>query len=149
MESLETISWVLRSGAGRRNSGGPSDPGRDGGLRRAESAAAVTAGLAVSRGMDDPVPADGHQHGAGLAAGLGLSETAGAGALNFLWTLLFFNLQLRLTAFFWLLALLGVVGWMVSQMERVDRTAAGLQIPYLIWLVFAGYLNFGVYLLNR
>ncbi len=69
--------------------------------------------------------------------------------MNFLWTLLFFNWQLRLTAFFWLLALLAVVAWMVAKMEPIDRTAAKLQIPYLVWLLFAGYLNFGVYLLNR
>lgn len=69
--------------------------------------------------------------------------------MNFLWTLVFFNLQLRLFAFFWLLGLLAVVGWMVTEMEQAQKTAARLQIPYLLWLLFAGYLNLGVYLLNR
>ena len=69
--------------------------------------------------------------------------------MNFLWTLLFFNLQLRLFAFFWLLGLLAIVGWMTAEMEQAQKTAARLQIPYLLWLVFAGYLNLGVYLLNR
>ena len=69
--------------------------------------------------------------------------------MNFLWTLLFFNLQLRLFAFFWLLGLLAIVGWMTAEMEQAQKTAARLQIPYLLWLVFAGYLNLGVFLLNR
>ena len=69
--------------------------------------------------------------------------------VNFLWTLLFFNLQLRLFAFFWLLGLLAVVGWMVSKMEPIDDTAAKLQIPYLVWLCFAAYLNFATWMLNR
>lgn len=69
--------------------------------------------------------------------------------MNFLWTLLFFNLRLRMFAFFWLLGLLAVVGWMTAEMEQAEKTAARLQIPYLLWLVFAGYLNLGVYLLNR
>ena len=35
------------------------------------------------------------------------------------------------------------------QRSRIDTTAAWLQVPYLLWVFFAGYLNLGVYLLNR
>ena len=49
----------------------------------------------------------------------------------------------------WLLLLLVLVGRMASEFEKTSVTAARLQIPYLLWLLFAGYLNLGVWLLNR
>ena len=30
----------------------------------------------------------------------------------------------------------------------MDKTAALLQIPYLLWVTFAAYLNYGVWMLN-
>ena len=38
---------------------------------------------------------------------------------------------------------------MTAAFDRVDRPAARLQAPYLIWLAFAAYLNAGIWLLNR
>ena len=70
-------------------------------------------------------------------------------AANFLWPLLFFVWKVRLLAFFWLILLLILVLRMVSEFERTSVTAARLQIPYILWLIFASYLNLGVYLLNR
>lgn len=70
-------------------------------------------------------------------------------ALNFCWSLIFFNLQAFSAAFFWLLALIGVVLWMFFTFRKVDPFAANLQIPYLLWLAFAAYLNAGVWYLNR
>lgn len=67
---------------------------------------------------------------------------------NFWWTLIFFNLQWRLFAFFWLLALLVLVVSMISRFSRISETAANLNVPYLVWLCFAAYLNMGVYILN-
>lgn len=68
---------------------------------------------------------------------------------NFVWPLLFFRLGMRLVAFFWLLMLLGLILLTASLFYGV-RKAAGLCLaPYLLWTVFAGYLNFGVYWLNR
>ena len=32
--------------------------------------------------------------------------------------------------------------------SEADRPAALMQIPYLLWILFAGYLNFGVWMLN-
>ena len=69
--------------------------------------------------------------------------------VNFLWSPLFFELKLRLVAFVWLLFLIALVVTMVIDFHRIDKTAAYLQIPYLIWLVFAGYLNLGVFILNN
>ena len=69
-------------------------------------------------------------------------------AVNFFWTILFFLLEARLFAFFWLLLLLGLAVWMAVSFARVNKTAGLLQIPYILWLLFAGYLNLSVYLLN-
>lgn len=69
-------------------------------------------------------------------------------ALNFLWSPLFFALELRLAAFFVLLAIFGLSVWMTVAFYRVRKSAGLLQIPYLVWLCFAGYLNFAAYLLN-
>ena len=70
-------------------------------------------------------------------------------AVNFLWGIIFFNFQAFGVAFFWLLLLIGLVLWMVLTFRTVDPLAAKLQIPYLLWLTFAAYLNLGVWYLNR
>ncbi len=68
--------------------------------------------------------------------------------LNMLWTPLYFALNLRLAAFVLLVILLIAVIVMTVQFYNVDKKAAYLQIPYIVWLVFAGYLNLATYLLN-
>lgn len=68
--------------------------------------------------------------------------------LNFVWPILFFKFQAYLAAFIWLLALLGLVIAMVLAFRRVSHAAAWLQLPYLLWVCFAAYLNCGVWLLN-
>ncbi len=68
--------------------------------------------------------------------------------LNMLWTPLYFALNLRLAAFVLLVILLIAVIIMTVQFYNVDKKAAYLQIPYIVWLVFAGYLNLATYLLN-
>ena len=70
-------------------------------------------------------------------------------AFNFFWSILFFNFQNFGLAFVWLLALWALILWMILSFWNVDKLAALLQIPYLIWVTFAAYLNFGVWLLNR
>ena len=62
--------------------------------------------------------------------------------MNLLWPVAFFVLKWRLLAFFWLLI-------MALRFCRKDKTAGRLQIPYTIWVLFATYLNFGVWILNR
>lgn len=68
--------------------------------------------------------------------------------LNFLWPILFFGLQWRLTAFFLLLGLWVAILLTVRAFSRVDERAGDLLLPYLLWVTFAGYLNLGVFLLN-
>ena len=69
--------------------------------------------------------------------------------VNFVWPLIFFNAQAYGFAFLWLLLLWTLVLWMILTWSKIDPFAAKLQIPYLIWLTFAAYLNFGVWYLNR
>lgn len=69
--------------------------------------------------------------------------------VNFLWTIIFFNLQAYFFAFLWLILLLVLIVLMIAGFSRINKTAAYLQIPYLLWVMFAGYLNFGIYMLNR
>lgn len=68
--------------------------------------------------------------------------------VNFFWSLIFFNAQAFGFAFFWLLLLLVLVVGMVLSFRQARPLAANLQIPYLLWLVFAAYLNIGVWMLN-
>ena len=68
---------------------------------------------------------------------------------NFVWTLLFFLLRVYGFSFLWLTALWVLILWMTLSFYELDRPAAWLQAPYLLWVLLAGYLNFGVWLLNR
>ena len=70
-------------------------------------------------------------------------------AVNFLWPILFFTMQAWLPAFLLLLVLILLVAACTLLFSCISRTAGRLLIPYLVWLLFAAYLNFGVYLLNR
>ena len=67
---------------------------------------------------------------------------------NFFWSIIFFNFQQFGLALLWLLILWALIVWMILAFRRVDRPAALLQIPYLLWVSFAAYLNLGVWLLN-
>lgn len=69
-------------------------------------------------------------------------------AMNFFWSILFFRFQMFGLALIWLAALWGVILWMITVFARVEPWAARLQIPYLVWVAFAGYLNLGVWILN-
>ena len=69
--------------------------------------------------------------------------------VNFLWPTIFFNLGWYLFAFIWLLLLWVLVFLMILRFKDINKTAAYLNIPYLIWLTFAAYLNLGIWILNR
>ena len=69
-------------------------------------------------------------------------------AVNFVWSLLFFNAKVYGFAFIWLALLWILIVLMICAFYQVDKTAAYLQIPYLLWVTFAGYLNFMVCQLN-
>ena len=69
--------------------------------------------------------------------------------VNFFWSIIFFNLEMYLLSFLWLLLLLLLIILMIMSFFKINKTAAYLQIPYLLWVTFAGYLNLGIYLLNK
>ena len=82
------------------------------------------------------------------ARNLGLNLFITQLVVNFFWSPLFFNAQAYGLAFFWLLLLLALVLGMILVFRKANPKAAVLQIPYLLWLIFAAYLNFGVWYLN-
>lgn len=61
----------------------------------------------------------------------------------------FFTLKWRLFAFIWIIILDVLVIVMIIDFFKKNKTAGLLQIPYLLWIIFASYLNLGVYLLNK
>lgn len=69
--------------------------------------------------------------------------------VNFFWSIIFFNMQAYLFAFIWLLLLWVLIIMMILQFRKISPLAAYLQIPYLLWVTFAGYLNIMIFLLNR
>lgn len=68
--------------------------------------------------------------------------------INCLWTLFFFRLNMLLFSFIWLIILLIVVIIMLVKFYKISPIAGILQIPYVIWLIFAAILNFAIYSLN-
>ena len=69
--------------------------------------------------------------------------------INFFWSPIFFNARAYGLAFSWLLLLWALVFLMIREFRKVDKPAAYLQLPYLLWLTFAAYLNWTVWQMNR
>lgn len=69
-------------------------------------------------------------------------------AFNFFWSLIFFNMEAYLFAFIWLIALWVLILVTMLLFFRQRETAGYLLLPYLLWVTFAGYLNYSIYLLN-
>lgn len=69
-------------------------------------------------------------------------------AFNFLWSIIFFNLDNYLLAFVWLCALWLLIVIVTVRFFGISKKAGRLMLPYIFWVSFAGYLNYGIYLLN-
>ena len=69
--------------------------------------------------------------------------------VNFFWSIIFFNWQEFGFAFIWLILLWFLILLTIIDYWKISKPAAILQIPYLIWVTFAGYLNFMIWLLNK
>ncbi len=67
---------------------------------------------------------------------------------NFFWSIIFFNIGNYLLAFIWLIALWLLILLTNRLFDKISETAGYLMLPYLVWVTFAGYLNWGIYLLN-
>lgn len=69
--------------------------------------------------------------------------------VNALWSIIFFTLKMRLFAFIWIILLDILVIIMIINFYKKNKLAGLLQIPYLLWILFASYLNLSIYLLNK
>ena len=69
-------------------------------------------------------------------------------AMNFIWPILFFNLEAYGISFVWLLIMLVLILFTAIAFYAADKRAGYLMIPYFVWVLFAGYLNLGVFILN-
>lgn len=68
---------------------------------------------------------------------------------NFIWSLLFFNGRMFFLSFVWILFLWLFIILMIVSFYKTDKLAAFLQIPYSLWVAFASWLNFAIFMLNR
>lgn len=69
--------------------------------------------------------------------------------INSLWSLIFFGFEAYLLAFIWIIILLVSVIIMMVKFYNINKFASYINIPYVLWILFASYLNLGIYLLNR
>lgn len=69
--------------------------------------------------------------------------------VNALWSIFFFVFKWRLFSFIWIILLAILVIIMIIRFYAKNKVAGLLQIPYLLWILFASYLNLSIYLLNR
>lgn len=67
---------------------------------------------------------------------------------NFFWSIIFFNLNLYLLAFIWLVLLWLLILKTALLFYQISEVSGYLMIPYFLWVTFAGYLNLSIYLLN-
>jgi benzodiazapine receptor len=68
--------------------------------------------------------------------------------VNFFWPIIFFRMQLYGVAFVWLVLLILLVGILSVLFYRIKRAAFFLILPYVVWLFYAAYLNYGIYSFN-
>lgn len=69
--------------------------------------------------------------------------------VNLIWPILFFVFKWRLISCIWIILLVILVIYMIITFYKKDKLVALLQIPYLLWTLFATYLNIGIYILNK
>lgn len=69
--------------------------------------------------------------------------------VNLVWPIIFFIVKNYFISFIWILLLIYLVLQMIFMFYKVNKIAAVLQIPYLIWIIFAGMLNMWIYILNK
>ena len=70
-------------------------------------------------------------------------------AINLIWPFIFFNAKEYLLALTWLVLLIFFVILMIIEYFKKNELAAYIQIPYILWLIFAFYLNYNVFILNK
>lgn len=69
--------------------------------------------------------------------------------INLTWSIIFFNFKLYFIAIIWIMVLIYFVIKMIKLFYKDNKLLGYINIPYLIWLLFALYLTISVYLLNK
>ena len=69
--------------------------------------------------------------------------------VNLIWPIIFFVMKNILLALIWIILLLILITIMIVKFYKKNKVASLIQIPYLLWTIFATYLNFSIYLLNK
>ena len=70
-------------------------------------------------------------------------------ALNSLWSIIFFGFHNLLLAFLEIILLWLVIILVTAKFYKINKLAAYLLIPYILWVSFASVLNFSIWWLNR
>lgn len=68
--------------------------------------------------------------------------------VNGLWSIIFFIFKWYLLSSIWIILLIILVIIMIYKFYNENKLSGLINLPYLIWLLFALYLSIGVYLLN-
>mgnify|MGYP000992289893 CR=1 FL=1 len=68
--------------------------------------------------------------------------------LNSLWSIVFFGLHETGWAFVNLVAMWMAIAWTMILFGRISKPAIWLLVPYILWVSFAGYLNYSIWILN-
>ena len=69
--------------------------------------------------------------------------------INLLWSIIFFVFKNRFLALLWIILLVILIIIMVKIFYKKNKFAGIIQIPYLLWTIFATYLNLFIYILNK
>ena len=69
--------------------------------------------------------------------------------VNLLWSFFFFTFKLYLFSFIWIILLIIIVIIMIKYFYEINNFSGLIQIPYLLWLIFASILNYSIFILNR
>jgi tryptophan-rich sensory protein len=78
-----------------------------------------------------------------------LTTYASSLVVNFAWSIIFFNFGAFFLAFLWIVLLEILILKTIKEYGKIDKTAALLQIPYAVWVAFAGYLTLAIAFLNK
>ena len=68
--------------------------------------------------------------------------------VNLLWSFVFFTFKLYLLSFIWIIVLIVLVIIMIRKFYLINKISGLIQIPYVLWLVFASILSYSIYILN-
>lgn len=69
-------------------------------------------------------------------------------AVNFFWSIAFFRFEALWGAFAIIILLLALITGMIVIFKKISPFASSINIPYIIWVIFASYLNFATAFIN-